>query len=358
MSELLKTFDAYNDFDREPYFTLNFDGIASEICLEVPLKVSKEKMEEVLIFFNLAENEYEIVYKIWKTEDSNNADFAKDYPNKILFKSRNKKSVIWIDLSNDTLYVEFLYDCKDLALENWILKLNHSLRKKFGLSRSPTFKVLTKNRSGFQTEAVRTESINVDIENNYNDNFQKVHQKILDSIESKKSGLILLYGEPGTGKTTYIKSLISKNSEQNFVFIQNEFINSLLEPDFISFLLKQRNAILILEDAEKVITSRDQLAENSVVSTILQLTDGLFSDYLNIKIICTFNTKLSKIDTALLRKGRLMVMYEFEKLEIEKTRNLLSNLGYQSKNESLTISEIYNFTDKKYEIAEKKKIGF
>lgn len=97
----------------------------------------------------------------------------------------------------------------------------------------------------------------------------------------------------------------------------------MLHPDFISFLLKHQNAILIIEDAEKVLMSREQMNENSVVSTILQLTDGLFSDYLNIKIICTFNTSLDKIDKALLRKGRMIAYYEFKALIPEKANEIL-----------------------------------
>lgn len=358
MSELLKTFDSYNDFNREPFFTLKFEEIASEIYLEVPLVSSKENMDKLLDFMNLKANNYELVYKIWKTEDSNNSDFSNDYPRKMLFLSNKKKSIIWIDLSSVTLYIEFLYDCKDLALEKWILEFNHSIRKKYGLTKSPTFKVLTKGGSDFETEDVRTEEVKIDIESNYNKDFEEIHDKIRNSITSKKSGLILLYGDSGTGKTTYIKNLISSFNDFNFIFIQNEFVNNLLEPAFISFLLRQRNSILVIEDAEKVLTTRENLKVDSVVSTILQLTDGLFSDYLNIKIICTFNTNLSKIDKALLRKGRLLVMYEFMPLELEKTNKLLEKLGYGNSDKELSIADIYNYEEKEFNNLKTKKIGF
>ncbi len=359
MSELLKAFDSYNEFERNSYFTLLYDSISSSLSLKVPVEESKENMDKVLKLINLTNHNYELVFKDWSTEDSSNADFNKDYTYQLLYKSINRKSTIWISLEDDTLSVDFLYDCKDSELEKWVIKMNHELRKEFGLSRTPTFKVLTKSHSNFQTEDVRTEEIKINLNDNYNDDFTKVFETIQESISSKKSGLILLYGEPGTGKTTYIKNLITKNHQKsNFIFVQNEFVNNLLDPDFISFLLKQRNSILIIEDAEKVITSRENLREESVVSTILQLTDGLFSDYLNIKIICTFNTNLSKIDTALLRKGRLISMYEFKKLSTQKTNKLLSKLGFESSDRELSLTDIFNSKDKSFNNIEKREIGF
>ncbi len=359
MSELLKAFDSYNEFERNSYFTLLYDSISSTLSLEVPLEESKENIDKVLKLLNLTNNNYEIVFKDWSTEDSSNADFDKDFTYQLLYKSIKRKSTIWISLENDTLSIDFLYDCKDSKLENWIIKMNHELRKEFGLSRTPTFKVLTKTHSNFQTEDVRTEKVKINLVDNYNNDFIEVSERIQESISSKESGLILLFGEPGTGKTTYIKNLISDNHQNsNFIFVQNEFVNNLLDPDFISFLLKQRNSILIIEDAEKVITSRENIKEESVVSTILQLTDGLFSDYLNIKIICTFNTNLSKIDTALLRKGRMISMYEFKKLSTQKTNRLLNKIGFENSDKELSLSDIFNSDNKTYLNIEKSKIGF
>jgi len=358
MSKLLQAFDSYNEFERTSFFTLSYNELSSILTLKTPLEESKENITKVIDLIGLNVNNYELVFKAWNTEDSSNADYSKDFPFQLLYKSTNTKCIIWITLENDTLDVEFLYDCKDAELEQWIIKTNHKLRQTFGLSKKSTFKVLIKSHSRFDTEDVRTENIELDIESNYNDDFKHTNATISEAIQSKQSGLILLHGVPGTGKTTYIKSLISNHSNLNFIFIQNEFVNNLLDPDFISFLLQQRNAILIIEDAEKVLTSREQSNQNSVVSTILQLTDGLFSDYLNIKVICTFNTSLSKIDTALMRKGRMIAMYEFKALSIEKANSLLSFLKLKKTDKALTISDIYNYTDVNYNNLERNKIGF
>lgn len=262
-----------------------------------------------------------------------------------------------ITLEDDTLEIEFLYDGSDATLEEKVIKKHHQLRSKFGLNKSPSFNVLIHRHSTFSQEEVRTEALDVDLHKNYNDDFIEISETVSDSIKQNNSGMILLHGKPGTGKTTYIKYLISKHREHNFIFVKNEFVDKLLDPDFISFLLKQRNTILIIEDAEKVISSRESKIDNSVVSTILQLTDGLFSDYLNLKIICTFNTHLSKVDTALLRKGRLIALYEFKPLTIEKTHALLESISNDKVEEGMTISDIYNFERKGF-TSIRKKIGF
>ena len=356
--DLLKAFDSYNDFERKSYFTLMYNCLASELLLEVPMKPSKEHMETSVELIGLNKPEFQVIFKNWKTEDSSNTELGSDYPNQILFKHISDKKTVWVSLLEETLFVEFLYDCTVKKTEDWVINANHKLRQSYGLNKTPTFKVLSRNKGDFVTNEVRFDDIGIDIDSNYNDDFKDVDINIQRSFETLGSGLILFYGVPGTGKTSYIKNLIAKHPDSNFIFVQNEFIKNLLEPDFISFLLKQRNSILIIEDAEKVLTTRTHLKDDSFVSTILQLTDGLFSDYLNIKIICTFNISLSKIDSALLRKGRMIAKYEFKPLAKNKTKLLLNKLGIEDSNDELTISEIFNYNKPDYKEVIPKKIGF
>ena len=60
MPELIDAFDSYKDFDREAYFTVCFDKIASQFFLEIPLIENKEKQSVRTCFItdwvlNLAE---------------------------------------------------------------------------------------------------------------------------------------------------------------------------------------------------------------------------------------------------------------------------------------------------------------
>ena len=88
------------------------------------------------------------------------------------------------------------------------------------------------------------------------------------------------------------------------------------------------DSVLIMEDCEDLIKPRGstQMTNDALVN-LLNLGDGLLADALNIKLICTFNADVRRIDPALVRKGRLAVEYEFRPLELEKARKLAQKLG-------------------------------
>ena len=90
------------------------------------------------------------------------------------------------------------------------------------------------------------------------------------------------------------------------------------------------------------------------------MADGLLSDIVNIKFICTFNAPITQIDKALLRKGRCIAKYQFNKLEADKVRvlNEKYNLGH-TKIEDMTLADLYNSDKPDYtEEIKQTKIGF
>lgn len=359
MTDLINSFDSYKDFDRTAFFTVCFDTLSSSLLAEIAIEGSKENMEKVIEIIDLKSVELEVIFKNWMTEDDKDSEASNDYAFEYLLKSDTKHLVLWVALDNNYLNVDFLYDVSDASAEEWVLSTNHKLRTHLGENKSPTFKILSKNKGNFRTKEVKLEKFEFDVNKTYNDDFIEVNDIILNSLNENKAGLILLHGKPGTGKTSYIKNLINTHAKKTFIFIQNEFVSELLDPEFISFLLKHKDSVLIIEDAEKVITTREQPNENSVVSTILQLTDGLFSDYLNVKIICTFNTSIEKIDKALLRKGRMIAYYDFQALSKEKTNLLLESLDAEKTDQELTLAEIFNFQSKEFnQNSKRNQIGF
>jgi hypothetical protein len=85
------------------------------------------------------------------------------------------------------------------------------------------------------------------------------------------------------------------------------------------------------------------------------MTDGLLSDDLGMKFICTFNEDMKNIDPALLRKGRLVSKYEFKALSVDKAIKLLQERGIDSPqvDKPLTLAEIYHYEDEGYELSKK-----
>ena len=123
-------------------------------------------------------------------------------------------------------------------------------------------------------------------------------------------------------------------------------------------MMKYNNSVIILEDCERILVDRNN--GNSLIGTLLNLSDGIISDAFNLKFICTFNADIASIDKAILRKGRLKVKYEFDKLTADKTEALGKKLGKDiKKGESLTLADIYNYDVTPDAGGKKKKtIGF
>lgn len=73
---------------------------------------------------------------------------------------------------------------------------------------------------------------------------------------------------------------------------------------------------------------------------------------MNLKIICTINTNTADIDQAVVRRGRTAVIYKFDKLSAEKSRELCEEHHTKFEGGPMVLSDIYNSEDP---IANKKK---
>jgi hypothetical protein len=210
---------------------------------------------------------------------------------------------------------------------------------------------------------IKLPSDDIDIELNYGKDFRNKYDKILEKLkDDKKSGLVLFSGVPGSGKTTVVKNL-AMNIDKKIIFVPPGTVDIITTPGFLNFMLAHKNSILLIEDAEKVIRSREGEGSNPEgVSNILNLTDGFLGDCLNLFIIATFNTPREKIDKALIRKGRLIAEHHFEELDVEQSNKILKKIGSKRVAEkNMTLAEIYNEEggmDDKEKDKEKKRIGF
>lgn len=222
--------------------------------------------------------------------------------------------------------------------------------------------------NGFYLNRLPTKDFSeLDILKNYNDDFLSENETIKKFVEAEsESGLLILHGDKGTGKSTYIRHLISTNPEKKFVYIPANLVSMLSQPNFSSFLMTLQDHIIILEDCEEAIKDRKSNGSPAAVSLLLNMTDGLLSDGLGLKFICTFNDDVKNIDSALLRKGRLVSKYEFKPLAADKANALLEELyGEKFDNgeyeispttdKPLSLADIYHFYEASYE-KERRKI--
>jgi len=207
-----------------------------------------------------------------------------------------------------------------------------------------------------KTLAIKPTSLDIDLY--YNDDFKAVDAIIKERLAKENDkGIVLLHGLPGTGKTTYLRYLIG-NLKKKVMFVSPGVAGNLMNPEFMDLLLANPNTVLVIEDAENIIMDR-KYSSNSSVSNLLNISDGLLSDCLNVQIICTFNSEIGLVDNALLRKGRLIARYEFGKLSVQKAVALSNHLGLENVvTMPMTLAEITNPEDNYQEAAKTNAIGF
>lgn len=299
--------------------------------------------------------------------------FEKEYYNKIIKHHYQKEFLInsnkfeYLDniflLENEIVVniedsnVYLLFSDEQCDILNSIL---NSLKKfKIKSKKTTDISLIYSLNGELDTKKLHIKKPKINFNIHYNENFYPIHNEIVKIINKKDiNGLYLFHGEPGTGKSTYIKYLIYQ-LKKKVIFISPKMAGELDNVNMTTFLLNNRNSVLVIEDAEELIASREDI-RNSNLSMLLNLTDGLLGESLGIQIIATFNTDIANIDKALLRKGRLTSIYEFTKLSIERTNALLNILGHKEKvSEPLAITDIFNFnSDNNYTPKQKKIVGF
>jgi hypothetical protein len=334
----------------EQYFVICYDKLPSKFVKHL---LYDPKVQEFLI------------EKLGFVEDVNVYSSNKriDLSSQSLYVNHEKQIMIRVTGNvvkdkDPLIQLDFVYDFKKGKIETQLpmdeIKTFERKRKKSNIQ-------LVKSEMGhMDTEEYDLLIPQIDLELNYGSEFNKVHKVIVDKLnENNGKGIILLHGDPGTGKTSYIKHLTSLITDKDILFIPPSMAEMLSEPSIIPFLMDHKNSILIIEDAERVISDREGNGSPAGVSNILNLTDGILGDCLSIQIVATFNMKREKIDQALLRKGRLIAEHKFGKLNVEETNILLKHIekDYQV-TEGMTLADIYNIDVELIKTSNKSKIGF
>ena len=187
--------------------------------------------------------------------------------------------------------------------------------------------------------------------------------KLIENYFNSKASILFLIGNPGTGKTRFIRYLLSRNSKKNSVYYTSD--RHVIEHGsiFTDFLQSSSN-ILVLEDFDFHLNSRKE--GNTIMYHLLGLSDGLIQSF-NKKIIISTNlSSLNNIDEAIIRKGRCFDIINFRFLYWDEVVEFFKNNNCEEMTKGIdekeyTLADLYyilnNKTNKKLEI-KYKKAGF
>lgn len=145
-------------------------------------------------------------------------------------------------------------------------------------------------------------------------------------IESTES-ILILTGEPGTGKTTFLKKVMSsiaahKKEDVIVAYIKDKDI--LQDNETWSSLASNDYDILVFDDLDDSLGARSVAGDNSFISQLLSFSDGIFDK--NTKILITTNRPIDDIDTAVIRPGRCFDILQMPALKYSEALAVWTDL--------------------------------
>lgn len=175
---------------------------------------------------------------------------------------------------------------------------------------------------------------------------------IKDYLNSDKS-ILLLAGVPGVGKTSLLRHMIVDNSLVADIIYDEELMKT--DQIFQSFLFNKRSGVLVIEDADSILSPRDG-GHNPLMARFLNVSDGLIK-LPNKKLIFTTNqTDFDRVDQALIRPGRCFAVVHARELTFEEAVRAAKacSLTIPTVRKDYTLAELFSERDN----PKVRKIGF
>jgi hypothetical protein len=168
--------------------------------------------------------------------------------------------------------------------------------------------------------------------------------------ESPCGRLTILSGEPGTGKTYLVRSLLSDAPQSAYILIPPHLVESLGSPEILPALTQAKQEfngpiMLIIEDADHCLVKREDSNGNmNAISSMLNLGDGILGSVLDVRILATTNAGTIQMDAATRRNGRLCRHIEVGPLSPGQATAALSSIVQKPVKpftEPTTLADVY-----------------
>lgn len=251
------------------------------------------------------------------------------YSTEELSHIKNSKNIalalVGINSDNNVTKLEIITNSSE-SLDYYFKLVNSSIKTIEVITDkvSMSFWYATQESQAYITKNIDVPSLDASLLNNYPKATKQKLEKLATPIVPTNGKILLLHGLPGTGKT-YIIRYLSNFWKNNCIFHyisdpENFFgnVNYLMKVIDTNYddIENSNNSkitynVLILEDAGSYIELNENGVQENSLTKLLNLTDGLLGQGLNLLMIISTNKEYNKLNPAIYRAGRCIDNIEF-----------------------------------------------